>query len=90
MPNMLLTWQVLRVLKWVFWVATIGYYIECLVHRSAHQNAFGQLLHTSEFWLFGLPIAAVFAGFMEMAAREEAGLRRPEVLRDWSGVPAER
>jgi hypothetical protein len=82
-------WQTARILKWVCWVALALYYVECIVHRSAHQNQFGQLLHTTEFWMFFLPIAAVAFGFLEIASREKAGFARPNFLRDWSGMPAE-
>jgi hypothetical protein len=88
MGNAVLIWQTSRALKWIFWLAAAAYYFECAINRTAHQNSFGHLLHTSEFWLFGLPIAAVFAGFMEMSFREKAGLMRPEFLRNWSGKRA--
>lgn len=87
--NHVRTWQIARVLKWACWIALVLYYIECFFNRSAHQNQFGQLLPTSEFWMFSLPIAAVAFGFLEMASREKAGFARPDFLRNWSGKPAE-
>jgi hypothetical protein len=38
---------------------------------------FGHLYLTTEFWMFMLPLAAVFAGFFEIMMRGRAGLPRP-------------
>ena len=64
---------------------------KCAVDVSQLQRVERQLgltVNDASSALFGLPIAAVFAGFMEMAAREKAGLRRPAFLSDWSGKAA--
>jgi len=53
--------------------------------RPAYRNSFGHLLHSAEFWMFGLPIAAFMAAFLELAARERAGFSRPTPGRDWFG-----
>ena len=78
-------WLFFRCLRWLFWLASVAYYVEVLVHRSQHINSFGHLLHGTEFWMFNLPLAAVFAGFLEMMMREKAGMTRPRFLRDWTG-----
>jgi hypothetical protein len=35
-------------------------------------DQFGDLTHTTEFWLFGLPLGAVAAGLFEMMTRLES------------------
>jgi hypothetical protein len=35
--------------------------------------------------MFGLPLAAVFAGFFELMMRERTGLPRPAFGRNWFG-----
>jgi hypothetical protein len=47
-----------------------------LFHRQEHFNVFGQLLLTTEFWMFSLPFAAVFAVCLELMMRERAGITR--------------
>ena len=79
------TWLFFRCLRWLFWIAAAAYYIEFFVHHADHVNSFGQLLTTTEFWMFGLPIAAIFAGFFELMMRERTGLPRPALGRNWTG-----
>jgi hypothetical protein len=76
-------WRFFRIMRWLVWLAAVGYYIEFLVNRPYHLNQFGHLLTTTEFWIFGLPIAAIFNGFLELMMREKAGLPRPAVGRNW-------
>lgn len=78
------TWLVFRGLRWLLWLGTIGYYAEFLADRQEHLNPFGHLLPTTEFWMFGLPLAAVFMGFFELMMRERAGIPRPALGRNWS------
>jgi hypothetical protein len=80
-----LTWLVFRCLRWMCWIATAGYLVEFQLHRGDHLSGFGQLLPSTEFWMFGLPLAAVFIGFFELMARERAGVDRPAVFRNWLG-----
>jgi hypothetical protein len=69
-------WLFFRYARWLLWLATIGYSIEFLFHRQEHFNVFGQLLLTTEFWMFSLPFAAVFAVCLELMMRERAGITR--------------
>jgi hypothetical protein len=73
-------WLFFRYVRWLLWFAAIGYSIEFLVHRPQHLNTFGHLLHTTEFWMFMLPIGAVFAGFFELMMRDKAKLPRPRLF----------
>jgi hypothetical protein len=47
---------------------------------ARHMDQFGDLTHTTEFWLFGLPLGAVAAGWFEMMTRERAGIPRDRQL----------
>ena len=84
-PAAALGWLFFRCLRWVLWLCAIGYYIEFYLHRRDHLNSFGHLLHSTEFWIFSLPIGAVCAGFFELMMREKAGYDRPPFGRNWLG-----
>jgi len=77
-------WQFFRGLRWLLWLAAIAYNIEFVLNRPDHVNQFGHLVHSTEFWMFILPLAALFAGFFELMMRERAGLPRPALGRNWS------
>jgi hypothetical protein len=70
-------WLLFWYARWLLWLGTIGYSIEFLIHRPQHLNTFGNLYLTTEFWMFMLPLAAVFAGCFELMMRDRAGLPRP-------------
>jgi len=78
-------WQVLRIVRWGLWFATVAYYALFAMYRQDHLTQFGHLMTSTELWMFGLPIAAVFAGFFELMVRERAGLSRPAAGRNWGG-----
>jgi hypothetical protein len=84
MRGAMLGWLFFRCLRWLLWLGAVAYYIEFSLHRSNHLNQFGQLLLTSEVWMFGLPIAALFAGYLELMMRERTGRPRPAFGRNWS------
>src|SRR2546430_16061234 len=63
-------WLFFRCLRWLLWIAAAAYYTEFYVHRSDYLNSFGHILPATEFWMFALPLAAVFAGFFELMMRE--------------------
>ena len=79
-----LTWLIFRAARWLLWLATVAYYGAFMNNRQDHLNAFGHLLPSTELWMFGLPLAAVFMGFFELMMRERAGLPRPALGRNWS------
>jgi hypothetical protein len=78
-------WLFFRCLRWLLWLSAVAYYIEFGVNIPDHLNQFGHLLIRTEFWMFSLPLTAVFAGFFELMMRERAGIPRPALGRDWSG-----
>jgi hypothetical protein len=83
----LVVWLILRGLRWLLWLLAGAYYVEVALHQAAHIDSTGQLLNSTNFWMFGLPVAAIFISFLELAAREKAGLDRPAAGRDWLGRP---
>jgi hypothetical protein len=47
-----------------------------MMNRRHHMDEFGRLYLSTEFWMFFLPLAAVFAGFFELMMRGRAGITR--------------
>jgi hypothetical protein len=80
-----IAWLFFRILRLGLWLAAIAYYTEFAVNRERHLNSFGHLFPSTEFWMFVLPVAAVFVGYLELMMRERAGLSRPAVGRNWTG-----
>ena len=62
-------WQAARILRWAFWLALLAYSVYFVSDRTPHFNSFGQLRLHAEAVLFGLPLSAVVAGFMELLCR---------------------
>ena len=77
-------WLFFRILRIGCWLATAIYYLEFAMNRQNHLNSFGHLLRRTEMWMFGVPLAAIFAGLMELMMRERAGLPRPAFGRNWN------
>ncbi|HYY38804.1 MAG TPA: hypothetical protein VE801_13775 [Xanthobacteraceae bacterium] len=70
-------WLIFRILRWALWLASIGYYFYFWIGPERHLDQFGHLTYATEAFMFGLPLAAIFMGFLEMMMRERAGLPRP-------------
>ena len=77
-------WLFFRALRWLLWLATLAFYVAFFIDRQSHLTQFGHLLTSTEFWMFGLPTAAVFAGFFELMMRERACIARPAIGRNWT------
>jgi hypothetical protein len=77
-------WLFFRCLRWLLWITAAAYYTEFYVHSSDYVNSFGHILPATEFWMFALPLAAIFAGFFELMMRERTGLPRPAIGRNWT------
>jgi len=77
-------WLLFRVVRIGLWLATVAYYARFAMNRQEFLTAFGHLQTTTEMWMFGLPLAAIFMGFMELMMRERAGLPRPALGRNWT------
>jgi hypothetical protein len=77
MNTALVTWLVLRILRWLFW---LGFFAYCLYVHAFKQdlvNQFGHLPFNIELVIFGLANVAVFAGLLELMMRERAKIPRP-------------
>jgi hypothetical protein len=76
-------WLVLRITRWISWVSFLAYYfaITLTADRSSYLDHFSRPLHSTEAWLFGLPMLAVTLGFLELMMREQAGIARPDYFR---------
>jgi hypothetical protein len=70
-------WLLLRLVRWLAWIAFFGFSIYFLLDRTPHIDSFGQLRHETEAMMFGPAMLAVFAGFLELMMRERAGIARP-------------
>jgi len=70
-------WRLLRVVRWLAWIGFLVWSTYFAWDRIPHLNSFGQLERHAEAWWFGLANLAVFAGFLELMAREWAGIARP-------------
>src|SRR5262249_56701184 len=69
-------WLLLRYTRWLLWLVFLGLCLEFFIHRQEHLDTFGRLRLTTEEWMFGLPLAAVFVGCLELLLREKAGITR--------------
>jgi len=73
-------WHSVRMLRWMLWAAFIVFALAYWFNSSKYHNQFGNLLLWVEAVMFGLPVAAVFVGFIEMMMRERAGIIRAQRL----------
>ena len=67
--------QLLRILRWLLWLAFLGYSASVWADRARYLDSFGQLVRSTEFLLFGLPMAAVVVGLLEMMMRDRGRAR---------------
>lgn len=74
-------WMALRLARWACWIGFLVYAFATTLDRPAYLSKFGQPLHTTEAWLFGLVFAAATAGFLELMMREKAGIERPDYFK---------
>ena len=63
-------WPIARVITWLLWATFIGYCIYFISNRAPHLTSFGHLKPHVEAIMFGLPIAAVIMGFVQLMAKE--------------------
>jgi hypothetical protein len=84
MSGPIAAWLFFRCLRWLLWIAAAAYFTEFYFNSPDHLDSFGHLLPTTEFWMFGLPLAALFTGFFELMMRERTGLPRPAIGRNWT------
>ena len=82
-------WLAFRIVRWGLWFAAGAYYVLFFLDRPDYLTQFGHLKTTTELWMFGLPMAAIFTGFLELLLRERAGIARPAPGRNWTGQRAD-
>ena len=65
-------YQLMRLVKWVFWVGFVAYAFYFVSNRAPHLTQFGHLTRTTEMLMFGLPLAGMVAGFAQLMLRDYA------------------
>jgi hypothetical protein len=65
-------YQFLRLVKWLLWASVVGYSLYFLSDPTPHLGRLGHLATSTEFLMFGLPMAAVIAGIFELMVRDRA------------------
>src|SRR5262245_40770930 len=68
-------WSVMCYSRWLLWLVFLGYALEFYIHRRQHMYL-GQFLPTTEAWMFGLGLAAVAVGIIELKTRDKAGIKK--------------
>ena len=74
-------WMFFRLSRWALWIAFYAYVFYVFMNKATVVTALNQLPPHVELLIYGLSVAAVFAGFFELMTREWAGLQRPPLLR---------
>jgi len=69
-------WLLMRALRWLLWAAFFGYCLHYVLYSSKHLDHFGHLYLSTEIAMYGLSLAAVFAGLFELMRRDKAGIVR--------------
>jgi len=70
----------LRITRWISWLSFLVYSfaITITADQSSYLDHFGRPLHSTEAWLFGLPMLAITLGLFELMMRERVGIARPD------------
>jgi hypothetical protein len=79
-------WQCMRALRWLLWVSFFAYCLHYMLYSASHLDHFGHLFLSTEIAMYGLSLAAVIAGLLELMLRDKAGIvKRP--ARGPEGLP---
>ena len=68
----LVAYQFMRALKWLLWTSFVGHSLYFMYDRAPHLTQFGHLTNATAFAMFGLSMAAVIAGLLELMLRDKA------------------
>ena len=79
MNSKVAVWLSFRALRWLAWIVFFGWSVYFYSNRAPHLNSFGHLQHYAEAMFFIPAILAIFAGFLELMMREQAGIERPSL-----------
>lgn len=85
MDSKIALWLFFRLLRWAAWIGFFAFCFYFWLDPRPHLNSFGHLLPETEAIMFGTSLVAVFAGLLEMMARERTGHPRPAFGRQWLG-----
>jgi hypothetical protein len=69
----------MRAVRWLLWAAFLGYCLHYVLNSASHLDHFGHLYLSTEIAMYGLSLAAVVAGLMELMLRDRAGVARAPV-----------
>jgi hypothetical protein len=72
MHSWVLAYQCARAVKWLLWVGFFGFSLYFVYNRAPYLTQFGHLTLEADIYMFGLPLAAVAVGFMELMLRDYA------------------
>jgi hypothetical protein len=67
-----LAYRAVYVLTWLLSLAFIAFCAYFIQDRAPHLNQFGHLTLSTELILFGLPLAAMASGLLQLALRDRA------------------
>ena len=78
-------WRSMRALRWLLWISFFAYCLHYMLYSASHLDHFGHLFLSTEIAMYGLSLAAVIAGLLELMLRDKAGIvksprRGPEGL----------
>ena len=65
------TWLVVRIVRWLLVPPYIAYIVAFLNNRPPYLKWNGQLAHSTEMVMFGVPILFMVLGLLETALREK-------------------
>ena len=74
-------WITVRIVRWLLVPPYIAYIVAFLNNRPPYLKWNGQLAHSTEMVMFGVPILFMVLGLLEMALREKGGIPRPDNFR---------
>jgi hypothetical protein len=69
-------WVVVRFARWLLVPVYLAYIVAFLNNRPYYLKWNGQLAHSTEMVMFGIPILFMILGLLEMALRDQGGIPR--------------
>ena len=73
-------WVVLRIARWLLVPIYFAYIVAFLSDRPPYLSWNGQLAHSTERVMFGIPVLFMILGLLEMALREKGGIPRARIF----------
>lgn len=63
-------WLTARVLTWALWIGFVLYGVYYMANPSPHHTSLGHLRPVTEAVMFGLPLAAIALGLVQLMIKE--------------------